>query len=119
MAEAEARAESLPTERDAIRDTAVSHQVPLEHDEIVVRERKASDKVHVSSRRAGFVTATEKHDFDLGLQTCSDELSDTNQDVFVIGHDNDDRPEDSQLADHTMVNKFGSGKAMAALYHAI
>jgi hypothetical protein len=61
----------------------------------------------------------KKHGFNLGLETCLDELLGEILDVFVIGHDDDNESEHVNLADHKMAHGFGSGRSMAALYHAV
>jgi hypothetical protein len=61
----------------------------------------------------------KNHNFDLGLETCLDEPLGEIQDVFVIGHDDDNEPEQVNLADYNMAYGFGSGRSMAALYHAV
>jgi hypothetical protein len=61
----------------------------------------------------------EKCAFDVGLAISSAERLGKTQNVFLVDYINDKGPEYVRSADHEITYGFGSGKAMAALYHAV
>ncbi|CAN9402303.1 unnamed protein product [Alternaria alternata] len=119
MMEAEAKAGSLHTNSDAMLNTATSGRAYFVHLGTAPQARNIENQADVTSRRGEPTIAMKNHNFDLGLETCLDEPLGEIQDVFVIGHDDDNEPEQVNLADYKMAYGFGSGRSMAALYHAV
>jgi hypothetical protein len=119
MMEAEAKAGSLHTSSDAMLNTATSGRAYFVHLGTAPQARNIENQADVTSRRGEPTIAMKNHNFDLGLETCLDEPLGEIQDVFVIGHDDDNEPEQVNLADYKMAYGFGSGRSMAALYHAV
>jgi hypothetical protein len=97
---------------------AMVRQASAQHSEAVVQERKA--EVYDSSQRADSAVATKDCGFDLDLASRKAEQPEDAQDIFVVGHyddDEDDEPVIEGSAHHEAAHDFGSGKSMAALYH--